>query len=246
MGLKESGLRGSLRNVSVGIDAIPDDLTDRWIADEGDGEWLANDIGSIEIDLGFDRWVSGSQYAGGFAVDTESGDLFASDERLELTQSEFTVAFWTDGLNITGSNSGLVSCGDTQMPDPTSGDIVDGWSVLFPDGDGGTVSVAYINDTDFNVAIDESITVDAEQDHLMWAIVGDGDDVDLYLYDEEEQQDHLTGSASRGTQNDGYLVWNGSGDDWAEGPYDDLTAAQNVAVGELTVDDIHDSTGPNA
>ena len=29
MGLKESGLRGSLRNVSVGIDAIPDTVTSR-------------------------------------------------------------------------------------------------------------------------------------------------------------------------------------------------------------------------
>ena len=34
MGLKESGLRGSLRNVSVGIDAIPDD----WLYDRGAGE----------------------------------------------------------------------------------------------------------------------------------------------------------------------------------------------------------------
>ena len=47
MGLKESGLRGSLRNVSVGIDAIPDsdiyqyDASDKtdvdpWVADVGD------------------------------------------------------------------------------------------------------------------------------------------------------------------------------------------------------------------
>ena len=47
MGLKESGLRGSLRNVSVGIDAIPDTVTTQHFATS----WSENDsIWSDDVD----------------------------------------------------------------------------------------------------------------------------------------------------------------------------------------------------
>ena len=55
MGLKESGLRGSLRNVSVGIDAIPDTLGNRWSASEqevSDGESVdpfADSVGEFDL-----------------------------------------------------------------------------------------------------------------------------------------------------------------------------------------------------
>ena len=42
MGLKESGLRGSLRNVSVGIDAIPDSLKHQYTAEEFGDPWTDN------------------------------------------------------------------------------------------------------------------------------------------------------------------------------------------------------------
>ena len=50
MGLKDSGLRGSLRNVSVGIDAIPDSAIHHYITgDFTESNW-PDDIGNIDID----------------------------------------------------------------------------------------------------------------------------------------------------------------------------------------------------
>ena len=50
MGLKEPGLRGSLRNVSVGIRAIPDDLTDYTLTDP-DGRISVTSSDSYEARL---------------------------------------------------------------------------------------------------------------------------------------------------------------------------------------------------
>ena len=51
MGLKESGLRGSLRNVSVGIGAIPDG---RVVRDEDDGATTDDGKNGIKISVGSD------------------------------------------------------------------------------------------------------------------------------------------------------------------------------------------------
>ena len=53
MGLKESGLRGSLRNVSVGIDAIPDSVVNQYLGNsfsQGDSGWT-DEASSADISL---------------------------------------------------------------------------------------------------------------------------------------------------------------------------------------------------
>ena len=247
MGLKESGLRGSLRNVSVGIDAIPDVIDYRWPADEGSGQTVAASVGDVDISLDFDRWVGGNQYNGGQAVNTESGDTFVTESRIQLTGTEFTAAVWTDGLNITGTFASIMHCGSSDGADPTSDEIVDGWLLGFDNTNGQSITVGYVDDQSFSRAIDDaSLSVDATQDHLLWVLVGDGNNADVYVYDESELKDHVSGSASRGTQTDGFLGFNGSGGDFVEGPYDDMSAAENTAMSESEIDELHEVTGPNA
>ena len=56
MGLKESGLRGSLRNVSVGIDAIPDSVELQYSAttfSNSDSVW-ADDAGNVDMNINGD------------------------------------------------------------------------------------------------------------------------------------------------------------------------------------------------
>ena len=92
MGLKESGLRGSLRNVSVGIDAIPDSVVDNFnltsdaeeagVYEDTDtlGDYYSNDLDQFDI------------------IDTDS---FVGDRSLEFGESDLfrIVSFENDGLN---------------------------------------------------------------------------------------------------------------------------------------------------
>ena len=74
MGLKESGLRGSLRNVSVGIDAIPDSAVFHQPWTEGSGTTAEDVIGSNDGTITTtDQWVSNSSFEGGFGL--EFGDV---------------------------------------------------------------------------------------------------------------------------------------------------------------------------
>ena len=83
MGLKEPGLRGSLRNVSVGIDAIPDSVA-LYLFDEGSGSTFADSDGDADGSFINGSWVSDSDAVGGFmAENTDSdrlGEVAVSDQ----------------------------------------------------------------------------------------------------------------------------------------------------------------------
>ena len=72
MGLKEPGLRGSLRNVSVGIDAIPDEAVLYIPMDEGSGTTAADSVGSNDADIQGPTWTSDSDLEGGFGLEYDS------------------------------------------------------------------------------------------------------------------------------------------------------------------------------
>ena len=65
MGLKESGLRGSLRNVSVGIDAIPDSVVNHWPHDEGTGTTLNDNEGTVDGTISGATWTALEDAVGG-------------------------------------------------------------------------------------------------------------------------------------------------------------------------------------
>ena len=78
MGLKESGLRGSLRNVSVGIDAIPDSVVLQYFATEVNG--------------GSSTWPD----------DVETQDMGLTGGETDATLSDGSESLEFDGANDTG------------------------------------------------------------------------------------------------------------------------------------------------
>ena len=106
MGLKESGLRGSLRNVSVGIDAIPDSVDNHWPIGETDTETLSDNVGNIDLNV-----IGGSLVSDSNSAEDHHYDLDGVDDRIiaessdsdHFTQvNEMTLLWWVkaDGANI--------------------------------------------------------------------------------------------------------------------------------------------------
>ena len=124
MGLKESGLRGSLRNVSVGIDAIPDSVVSR-----------PDDTESVERDeeLGFvvelkDGWPSiGAEISSLTSGQTtaylreEDGTLIESQDISSLEAGD---AFTFDDVNLTDGEKYQITL-DADGSDYTQGKITD-------------------------------------------------------------------------------------------------------------------------
>ena len=71
MGLKESGLRGSLRNVSVGIDAIPDSAIAQYPIEETGGDTFSDTLGDLAdfTVSSNDKFVSDSEFQDGQKLD---------------------------------------------------------------------------------------------------------------------------------------------------------------------------------
>ena len=88
MGLKESGLRGSLRNVSVGIDAIPDsdvfDIT--FPMDEGSGDEFFDTFQDERATFDGASWESGNVRGDFFIAFDE--DTAETDNKLDPTQDD--------------------------------------------------------------------------------------------------------------------------------------------------------------
>jgi len=114
MGLKEAGLRGSLRNVSVGADVIPDSGVSRWT--------FNND--NISNDTLVDVWGSNDGTIEGMTTTTgiypydngEAGDFDGANDRVSFGQipelsgvSEFSLAVWVNlDAASTGENQILI------------------------------------------------------------------------------------------------------------------------------------------
>ena len=88
MGLKESGLRGSLRNVSVGIDAIPDSVVTR--PDSNDLDHFSGDTDDVTIQ-----------------TDVSFGE---NDETYEFAADDSVVIFSDNGLDAYPSRGQQLSC----------------------------------------------------------------------------------------------------------------------------------------
>ena len=90
MGLKESGLRGSLRNVSVGIDAIPD--SDIYLQDDWGDNKLTDREGSGTTTHNDEEGVYRPEWT------LEIGSPTAEDERLKLDRNQ--LLFTEINLNL--------------------------------------------------------------------------------------------------------------------------------------------------
>ena len=87
MGLKESGLRGSLRNVSVGIAPIPDEAVLYLPVDEGSGTTTADSVGDNNGDIQGPDWLSDSDLEGGWGL-----EYATATDRVVLSQIDDILA----------------------------------------------------------------------------------------------------------------------------------------------------------
>ena len=141
MGLKESGLRGSLRNVSVGIDAIPDSQV-FFPVDEGSGTVISDDNDNVDATLDSESWIEDADFVGGFAVDRR----FQTDDVINSNINPVTVCAWLTISNW--DNESILATSDDRLDDPST------WAVetnavgeirtldVNSDGSGGTITAA--------------------------------------------------------------------------------------------------------
>ena len=234
MGLKESGLRGSLRNVSAGIVTIPDSVEHRWRFDEGTGSTFSDTIGSIDGSLNGAGWESDSRFTGGFAVSTDGVDDHPrTDSTFGVNNEQFTFVCW---YNWTSTDDFGRLASTIEQPGDR-GDV--GWQI-FLDDSGPEIGVQYDGGTSDALRDVPGMEVPPNED-IMVALVGNGDEATLFLYDSDGQYFSESGTGSR-TTGDRHLMLMAGDDDYVEGTVDDAMVSTTDALTESDINDIWSST----
>ena len=132
MGLKESGLRGSLRNVSVGISAIPDSTVER----PDDNNSASRESGGIVFEstetwpsIGFEISSNTSGFDTAELIDTSDSSVVESKDVSDLsggdtfTMEKVNLSADTEYAIIISADSGDMTVGqNTDSVMPISGD----------------------------------------------------------------------------------------------------------------------------
>ena len=183
MGLKESGLRGSLRNVSVGIDAIPDSelLQAYWPINEGSGDTVADQEGDNDgTRVGAD-WVSADGIDQDDALDIV-GDSDVIQTPLDLSGfSELTVVM----LAKTTDNDDRFQYWFSQEPDD------DDNPVIFRKDDDEFRNVVETENGSVELNANSSQIVDNEW--AMYSITYDGSEAAFYVDKDQQSSVSLSG-----------------------------------------------------
>jgi len=75
--------------------AIPDELTDQWPFDDGSGSTVANEEGSIDLELNGASWEANSNFEGGQAASYDgANDWLVSASRGNWNTSDITICGW--------------------------------------------------------------------------------------------------------------------------------------------------------
>ena len=160
MGLKESGLRGSLRNVSVGIVAIPDDVTDQLPLDEGSGTTAANAVSNRDFGIEGASWKSGSDGRGGHYLSTDGVDdrLINTDDVEDfggLTSWSFSV--WIEATEPS-DRAHIIRIGDDDLLTATDSLA---WGSFYNEREGTLTAKSHDGSNRDEVEVDEGEFFDA-------------------------------------------------------------------------------------
>ena len=231
MGLKESGLRGSLRNVSVGIGAIPDSVTDQWPMDEGSGSTAANDVGLIDLDLFGAGWTSDSKYFGGEATTYDGTDhWFRTESEIDINGTELTVMAWVENLDPGDATPRILHSGDgDSRPD-------DGWEITL--NDQNEWGVNHRDNGSTNNVIDDVSGPDPSNQEYFVVYRASGDNGQMLIYDDTEQVFDESGSGSRGQTSSAHISGMRGGFDNFTGGVVDAPAASTTD--DMSVDDVEE------
>ena len=241
MGLKESGLRGSLRNVSVGIDAIPDSVTDHWTS-SGSGDYMINGVGDVDIDIthqGNASWDSDDDFDSYVQFDGDSDLALGDGELTNVNSNHISAGVWakTDDASDQQGIMGVRT---------TSGSTNEGWDIQFWNGE---IAIEFEDEG----STDRSPFYSIESD--TWYLIGfsaEGEDLDIYVYDVNGQvaTSSPTGENRGGISDSGLTVAMGQrsatigGDDDIPRAVAEAFLFRDYEASEEEWDQIHDATAP--
>ena len=221
MGLKESGLRGSLRNVSVGIDAIPDSVVSRWqFNDDSDTSIAIDSEGANDGD------ITGATY---------TTNAIEGSHALEYTDGTDEVSLG----NITDSEDAIGTIGCWVNADSFSADDIifetNGYRFGIGHervGSNGIEGRAF----DGSSSVEVTSGVSTTNDWLHTALTWNGSEIELYI-DGSSQGTASISSIEITTAND-MIGQSDSEDERAiDGRIDDAFYS-DVAMGESEINDM--------
>ena len=183
MGLKEPGLRGSLRNVSVGIDAIPDSVETQYeYEDDSDSAVAIDSIGSNDADINGPTYDSDAA-RGSFAL-------------LHDGEGDFTVSQSTINLASAGTNEELGLGGFLKSDgsgDDKAGAInwaTDNGTYCHIREDGGTwVGFINIGGGVVDVEIDSGVSISTNEYQHVWV---NANDTEVWILVDGEERGRTT------------------------------------------------------
>ena len=206
MGLKESGLRGSLRSVSTGVVAIPDSVVENldhwWPIDEGEGSSITDGIKDNTASFaGSPTWVSRSGFVGGFGLDMD-GDTDGWDTSLNLSGTDWNITGWVELGSRFAQRSVIFGCGTSDLLGNVN---VDGDGILITYGtdpsdsedgglamgmtDGGSFNLSGGgNEVAFDIPEGETVFFSANFDTS-------DDEFEMFVYDDSNKIGDKTGDS---------------------------------------------------
>ena len=185
MGLKESGLRGSLRNVSVGIDAIPDSVVDNFEPDP-EGPYSEDPPSIDEFYEGptSDINITDSDVLeGGFSLHSSSGSSnsnIVTDEFDNIPERGDRFSYYAIALSSSDSVPGLAFGVDPEHNGGDSGDY-DCYAVQFRHGS-NSIDIMKNGTTNDDIQESESVSLDVGEWYEM-EIDWTSTSIDLTIYE---------------------------------------------------------------
>jgi hypothetical protein len=222
--------------------AIPDSVDHRWPSDEGSGSTLSNSLTSVDISLTFDDWVSGSQYNGGTAPDYPDNDGASVDSQITVNDSQSFIGAWFDNISANEDFAGVFTASsDGSIP-------TDGFMLFFESSSVDQLGLRLQDSGSNNEAFRNVSILDPSTNHIFIGLGLDGNEGELWVYDDAGNLDtNATGTASRGVTGDTDLsISTAFGDRDAQGRIDDIVAVESAKPTQSEVEEIVNTTGPNA
>jgi hypothetical protein len=228
------------QTVEIEVYYIPDSVDYRWPADENSGSTLSPTIGSVDISLNFSTWLNDSIYNGGTAPDFDgTDDIGTSASTIAINDTQGTITFWTDNIDSDTAARGLwdVSGDDGNPTDGPQAFINGDTEVGYRFFSGGSGSELFSRPT----------VPDVTSNQLFWAFNFDGDNGEMWVYKSDgTQETNVSGTAVRGQTVDETLTLFAGVADHIGGALDDITVSTSQALTESDIEDILNTTGPNA
>ena len=196
MGLKEPGLRGSLRNVSVGIDAIPDSVENYlniWYPmDEGSDTILNDELDVLNLAATWPAgtWHDDANYWRGTGIDLNNQTEFWQSDSTFSAGSEMAAVVWFDtDVWDENNNEAIIFAGD----EPGNIDSNNGWAlstredlIIWFVENGSTASSGDITD-------DSLPTTERLFAGINVSGTSDSGSADIFIWDESEKLFDETG-----------------------------------------------------